>query len=68
MMVLAAFSMSLSFDSFVKVTVRLFFSVHLARMALILYIFSHATLILSTMMWAGVCTPFHGASLLKRRV
>ena len=67
-MVLAAFSISLSLDLFVKVTIRLFFSVHLARIALILYIFSQATLILSTMMCAGVCTPFHGASLLKRRV
>ena len=36
MMVLAALAMSASFDSLLNVTVRLFFSVHLARIALML--------------------------------
>ena len=36
MIVLAAFAISVSFESLLKVTVRLFFSVHLARIALML--------------------------------
>ena len=35
-MVLAALAMSVSLDSLLKVTVRLFFSVHLAKIALML--------------------------------